>query len=73
MESASTNSLYLSGDPVQEAEWEDEWRASYEEAIEKLGRGEPVQFNSLKRKICPSSEDRVLESIGGSVRDDTSA
>lgn len=72
MESASTNSFSVSGDPVQEVEWEGEWPASYEEAIENLGRGASVQFNSLKRKRCPSLEDRVMEYVAGLVGDDPS-
>ncbi|KAF8597748.1 hypothetical protein BDV93DRAFT_547731 [Ceratobasidium sp. AG-I] len=59
MESTPTNLSSAIGDSVQEAEWEDEWNASYREAIETLGRGEPVRLNSLKRKRGQSLEDNV--------------
>lgn len=49
------------GDPAKEAEWEDEWRASYKEAINTVGQGVPVQFSSLERSRSPRSEDKVLD------------
>lgn len=61
MESASMNSPSGPDDPIQEAEWEDEWRASYNEAIDTAGRGVPVHLNSMKQNRSPRSEDKVSD------------
>lgn len=72
MESATTNSRSGLGDSVQEAEREDEWRANYNEAIESVGRGTPVHFDSVKETRSPGSEDRVLKYVLDSMHNDTS-
>lgn len=61
MGSVSANSSSGPGNPVQEAEWEEEWRASYKEAIDTVGQSTLVHFSSMKRCRSPESKDRVLD------------
>lgn len=67
MESAATSISSVLGDPVQEAEWKDEWRANYETSIKEVGHGLPVRLSLVKEYTSPRPEDKVTEYINRSI------